>query len=305
MTFILMIAIFFSFSTHVFASKIPYYQDTEYEDILVSSAGEYVIQFKDDKEVFLESVGRLDIDLSNEAEYCSALDNPYITDNVKKELTRQHLIFDKRKDVKRKVVIFSPFLITNHNGGKSPSITYYTYNGVSMKSERVYSYSVTSQYTTIYSGSSTSSNATLLYNLGVTALGLPNSTFLTILSSGLSVLSAFTSVWGSSFITGETQDYLQISVEYDDIKQWTYASFSGEWLLGLASQQSILTRIYSRQYYWNSTTRTGHTVDTTNTNITTIQSSHFSSPWAYAYQHQFSPVSEWTQWCVGNKTVLF
>ena len=174
-----------------------------------------------------------------------------------------------------------------------------------MKSERTYTYSVSTPYKDIYSGSSTSSSASTLYNLALTALGLTSSTYLTILSSGLSVLSAFTSQWGNSFITGSYKDYLQISVTYDDVKQWTYALSGGSWALGLATEKTTVTEIASTQYYWNSSASTGHKVDTCKSTNYTFQSSHYSSPWAYAYQNQFSPVSEWSKWCVGGKTFLF
>jgi len=302
LSIVLALGMVLSMTTIVTAENNHSLKPTEYEGIFVSEEEEYFLKIISDDIVFYQQVGKMDIDYSNSEEYNSALNDERLSLEIKDELKHQYSFYKETMNQGHFSTIFSPSLLDNPN---RLSTTYYTYNGTQMKSERVYSYSVDTGLNTIYLGSSSSSSASVLYNLILIALGLSPNTTVALLAGGVSVLSAFLNEFGSNQITGHYSDYVQVAVTYDDIKQWTYAYFSSEWTLCLGTQKTTLTKIETRQYYFNANTNTGHTTNTTRTTSQVKQSEHFTSPWAYAYQHILSPATEWTEWNVGSKYFYF
>ena len=119
------------------------------------------------------------------------------------------------------------------------------------------------------------------------------------------LFQAFLDMFGSTWATGEYQDYCEVRLIYNHSDQYTYRKIGDEWYLGLCSQKVTVTNIASEQYYYNAAASSGKTL-TRNRNVNVIQKSpHYDSPWATAYQWCFDPKTEWIKWKIGSVTFSF
>ena len=88
----------------------------------------------------------------------------------------------------------------------------------------------------------------------------------------------------------------------------TYAKYGSGWNLGLYTQSITIKSSRTLQYYYDASIRNGREYETP---LRTINeghmSAHYSSPWAVAYQYQFStvPYEEKLSWKVKTRTFMF
>jgi uncharacterized protein DUF5022 len=272
---------------------------TNFEEISQLSDGSYVVSEEPDMYYY---TGRLDIDLQSEKSVKNALANPDLTQEIKDEIIyKQNLAKETGEELQ--CTVFSPELLPE-GVTKSVQSTYYTYKGARMRSDFVYTSGVSTGWRYLKNGSGSSQTADGIVNLLLLA-GSKNSV-LSFLSAGKTVLDFFISQWGSSYITGHRNDYLQMRLIYNDAKQWTYREYapsSNDWRLGLCTQRVTVTKVGTEQYYFNGSSGRTTTRDTSTS--FTFKSTHYDSPWATAYQWVSSPLTEWVSWKCAGKTFLF
>ena len=129
--------------------------------------------------------------------------------------------------------------------------SYCTYNGALMRSDIVVYTGLGTQTFSIVRGTGTKDITKTIVNTSVTLVGAT-----TKLASVafLQMVISFISLYGSSYVTGSTSDFAEAHVTYNCSDQWTYRQVGNEWYLGLCSQKAVITKMYQRQYYYNSTT---------------------------------------------------
>ena len=124
----------------------------------------------------------------------------------------------------------------------------------------------------------------------------------------ISLLQAFKNHFNNTVLTGVTKDFAQIKLVFDCIDQYTYAKYGSGWNLGLYTQSITIKSSRTLQYYYDASIRNGREYETP---LRTINeghmSAHYSSPWAVAYQYQFStvPYEEKLSWKVKTRTFMF
>lgn len=274
---------------------------TQYEGINRSQDGCYALEINTTKGKEYVPVGKLDIDLTNVAEVDSIISNEKIEEEVKKSILDLHQEILNENISCEKVTLFSSQLLQSSAPGTRS--TYYTYQGAQMKSDRLVSTGLNTKYKTVKNGTGTKNVANGISQVILTVLS--SNKYINFFSNGINLLQAFNDVFGTTWATGSTSDYLQVRLIYDDIKQWTYRKMGNEWRLGLCTQKSTVTNIASEQYYFNSAKNAGKTL-ARNRNVSVVHKSpHFDSPWATAYQWVTSPLTEWVSWKCGSVTFSF
>lgn len=268
-----------------------------------SEDGYYAEEINIDGDDVWLPVGRLDIDLLDLDALEDTLRKNDIPVEVRTELLSASKIAMVRGSKSAKASFFSPDLVVNTNSSGSTTTTYYTYSGHKMKSVRVYYSGISTGWEYISTGVKTKDIADDIASFILSAVGI-NFKTISIIATGITLFQAFLNDHGS-IAGGHRDDYLQIRLIYDDIKQWTYAQNGDEWILGLCTEQVTVTKVGSEQYYYNTLSGTGHTT-TTDRAVNVVQKSeHFDSPWATAWQWLSTPLTEWIYWKVGSKTFYF
>ena len=243
----------------------------------------------DDNNEILDRVGRVDLDLSNRNEIEDFLTNSEVEKEVKDYIrTLEKRILDGEIEGCY-VTVFSPELIY-HKGNASPksSITdYYTYNGMEMKRERVYTYNISTGYHFVSYGTSTLSIANAISQFFFYVASSLSKVF----NIGTTLLDLFETAAGGTVAYASSNDYSQVNLKYDGVNQWVYGKLDGtNWYLGYYAQKITLNQvIIEQQFVVNGvgTTKTSYK----SSNIVCKPSS-FDSPWAKAYLNLGNPVDE-------------
>lgn len=271
---------------------------TQFEDIQQLSDGRYIVA---DSDTSFYQTGRLDVNLQSSESVSNAIANPNLSQEVKNEIMSKHeLAVQTGQELV--CTVFSPELLTN-KVARDLSI-YSTYNGMRMRSDYIYTYGVSTGWEYLSTGSSTSNLADSIVNFLLLAGSA--SKVVNFVSAGKTVLDFFVDVFGTSYITGHRNDYLQMRLIYDDVKQWTYREYAygtEDWRLGLCTQKVTITQVGVEQYYYNGSS--GQT-ETSDVSVNTVFSSeHFDIPNPIAYQWISSPLTEWVEWQCAGKTFFF
>lgn len=288
--------------TDSFSTK-EYTCATEFENIKASTDGCYALEVDTAEGTAEIPLGRLDVDLMVPAQYQSAMNRSDITDDIKTALKNKRIIALENECVSMPITIFSQTLLPANRNGKNNS-TYFTYDGVPMRSDFVYSTGLNTGWRVVASGNNSDTVASTLTNIGLVAIGFIN-TPLAFLSGGISVLQAFTDAYGDEWISRNTQDFVQVRLIYNCIDQWTYAKVGNTDYLGLCTQKVTITKIGSEQYYYNTQYNQGKTFDTERIVNTVVKSEHFDSPWATAWQWVGNTATEYVAWTACGKTYYF
>lgn len=281
-----------------------YVQETNFDGIMESADGYYALKISASsapKSIDYLPVGRVDIDLLDADEVDLVLENDKIPPEIKAEIERKQKQAVSSGTESARVTFFSSELLENTSANNS---IYYTYNGHEMRSDRLYTYRSNTGWEYIKQGTTTRIVAASLFNIGLGFLGI-KLVPVSILSSGLAVITAFTSVFGNNWIGGHAEDFLQMRLQFDDVKQWTYGNAGDGWRLGLCTENVVLTKIGVEQYYYNKESRIGRSQTSDNYVNVNVKSPHYDSPWATAWQYMLSPEEEWINWKVAESVFSF
>ncbi|MDR1821036.1 MAG: hypothetical protein LBQ91_01225 [Oscillospiraceae bacterium] len=316
-------------------SQKSYSRQTAYKGIRSSTDGYYAMEVDVSSGTDTVPVGRLDIDLCDTAAVNAALLRSDISDNVKAAIYEKHLKALENGDESVTASLFSSDLLYSgsSNAAQLPTgsasftvdsllavkgsaitaaplstttITYYTYNGSQMKSEKLYTNGISTGWEYIQRGATSGTTAGNIFSVIVNAVGVTTTAPIPFVSAAISLLQTALNQLSASSITGHGNDYVQARVMYNDVQQWTYLNAGGStWWIGLYSQQVTVTRVSSEQYYYNAVAG-GRIASTDRTNLNIVKkTAHFDSPWAYAYQWANNYVTETVQCKIGSKTLYF
>ena len=245
-------------------SSKRYLYNTEVETIKQSADGFYAMVSATDDGMINIPVGRVDIDLSDSEQVLSALSNTNISEPVKDELRRLHELALKSDCETPVASLFSPQLLNYNSRGPIEQV-YGEYNGFQIMEEIMTTTTITTpSHVTALKGPSLLEWCLESDTLGIVVSGLgfvPGK--IGLLAGGVSIAQAFFNRFGEIPITGSTSDYLEISVTYSKIEQWTWVNCDGDWSLGLFTQKATINKIEHRTYLFDSNTRVGHLLDET------------------------------------------
>ncbi|MDR0813516.1 MAG: hypothetical protein LBO63_05910 [Oscillospiraceae bacterium] len=318
-----------------FYSQKSYSRPTGYDGIRASADGYYAMEYDVTGGKETVPVGRLDIDLCDTDAVSAAMERTDISAQAKAAIFARHeqalangvesltttlfssdLLYDDgalaaQLSAGSNSLIADGLLAYKSAGAfiatplSTVSTTYYTYNGSSMKSEKMYTNGLNTGWQYVQRGATTGTTAGNIFSAIITIGGATIKTVpIPYLAAAISLLQSAINQIAANTISGHTSDFLQVRIIYNDVQQWTYLNAGGEWLLGLASQQVTVTQNSSEQYYYNAAAG-GRTFTSNRTVNVVTKTDHFDSPWAYAYQYAYNPRSEGITAKVGSKTLYF
>lgn len=286
--------------------------DTQFDGIKKSVSGQYVMVAEEQPDQEGVPVGRLDVDLIDADQYEAVLASENISDAVKESLRQKRESAVSRGDDHLLVTIFSPWLI-KESGRSTRAIptgrTNYTWNGHSFLIEKVYYRGIESDIAKISEGSGTKELASGLTSMALIGIGVVAPVHVALVASGLSLLQAFYQITGINSVYGSTQDTLHICLTYDLAEQWTWADIDGEWYLGLYTEKATVTSLWTKQFYFDTSTNTGRSEKNDTAVNKVVKGDHFSDDWQSqcqtAWNNRLSGLNEQTQWTIGGKTFSF
>jgi hypothetical protein len=273
-------------------------QISEHAGVVQNSNGDYFLNVNGQN----VSVGRLDVSLLDDEAVNAVLASASLSEEVKNEIREKTQL---AKETNQDIVstIFSADLISPR---LRSGVTYGTYQGHNMKTDRVDTQGVGTGFQEISQGSNTKNVANGIVNLILTGVGLSNVP-VSLVAAGKTLLDFFIDAVGSQFVAGSTTDKLQVKLFYDVSNQWTYGEYSngsGDWRLGLYTQEVKLKTVGVYQYYY--TAAYGGKENTTNKSVSaTIRSPHFNDQYQTAWLNVNTPYSESISWKIGSKTFIF
>lgn len=255
-----------------------------------------------DDENNIVPVGRLDVDLSDS----KAVEELLLMDNVSAEIKEYLLrVSEMAKNnpgsENLTATIFSQTLLPKSRS--SETSTYKTYNGISMRSDRVIITNGNSG-TKRFSGSTALTMANAVQDIVLIVAGQ----FAKTIGFGSSLLDIFEAANGN-VAHSATGDYVEIGLTYDCTTQWTYGNYDGEnWYLGYVSQKVTVKKVDVEEYFEVEVSPNVYNGKTHNFSFTanqTVKSSAFDSPWEKAYYNMTSPIDEYVSFKIYNKTFYF
>lgn len=317
---VLCLATLFTLCTGSFAASVPQggvlamddLSATECDTIYTTADGTYAMDVcTDDGEEYIP-VGRLDISLADAESVQAALNHPGIAPEMKTHIQKRYDEAQQSGNTDAVLTVFSQELLP-----RTRTTEYITYKGIPMRTDVIKETNLSTPTQRVASGFLTSSAAKSVRDVALSALGLTNSqkkllAFVPKLSGSISLFLAFVEAGNSSYVTGSREDFLEASMRYNNTVQWTYASVGGVWTMCAVTQCAEILELYSKQYYYNTTTYSGeeHITDRdlvdpkTNTGYL-LKTPGYSAPYAKAYQCLNNPVEEWMSWTVYNTTFYF
>lgn len=272
---------------------------TEFSNIYLTPSDDYVMRCNANSFI---SVGRLDINLLNDTEYQQALQNPDIPIEVKEALSekRELAIEDKHPS---NVSFFSPDLVDNSNTATANSEEIYEdYDGHQMKSVLLSTAGCSSKYQTVEDGKDAYRAAKSITDI-VFTMSEDAQEIIPIVGKGMSLFDAFMDLFGDAVIYGNSGDYVQVRVEYDETDQWTYGKIGSTWTLGLMTHEAIITEIDVFQHFYDSNAnryQNKHEYPDGGR----IASPHFDDPWETAWKAVGYVENEIITFSMYNKTWL-
>jgi len=270
-----------------------YTLSTEFESIMKSADGDYAMKI--DSTGSLVPVGRLDILLDDEDAVNEVLEMEDISDEVKEYLLRlSEKVTSEPENAGAVATLFSQDLIP-----KTRATVYYTYKGMSMKSDQVYVYNISSGYQFKKTGTAALTAAQAVYEVGMYVGGF----FCDAIGLGGTLISIFEALAGGNVYTANASDFTQMELKYDGVSQWTYGQIGSDWYVGYASQK--VTVNYIDRYQQFVVGGVGKQYHSYQYPYKTIKSTDFDLPWDTAYYHLYSPIAEWVSYKVNGTTWYF
>ena len=188
-------------------------------------------------------------------------------------------------------------------GAVSPNETIeITYQGHPMRSDKTFYYNLSTGWGYAVHGTASRSRANAITNLILSAVSTVSTP---IVSTGITLFQAFVDLYGSTPLTGHTDDYLQVKLEYNKVEQYTYGKMSANdsWRLGLHSQSVTVKKIFVEEYFC--TNGVGHTLNKSYSKNLNKVTQHYDSPWATAWSSINNPMVETVSWKVYGTYVSF
>ena len=292
-----------SMSVPVFASSNStnnlqnfYSTPTEFSGIMVSPSGEYAI--KSEHAIGYLPVGRLDVNLDNAKSINKLLNEDGISPEVKDYILSLSQQIPKSNGHQMIATVFSPGLVSENS--TNPCI-YMNYKGMEMKTEQVHLRNISTGYQFVVKGKAAKAAANAVYEIAILIGGIKN----VGVSLGSTLLSIFEDAANATVYTSSADDFTQLELTYDDVKQWTYGKYDGvDWYLGYCSEKVIVNHVHEfQQFVTNGVGTQEHTYQSPTDNIR--KSSHFDDPWETAYYNLFNPVDEWVTYEIKGTTWRF
>lgn len=294
-----------------------YNHATCFSNIKMSEEGHYAICIEVGDKTIYQPAKRFDIQVSDRNSVNLVVNNEDIPEEIRSEIEERYQKAISQNNYELEMVLFTaasaavPYEASEESAISESAISeseYYTYNGRNMRSDRLYTYNMSTGTAYIDKGHATKETAEALFNLNLCIASMLPMPKISLVASGVSLLTAYRNLGYSQYIVGDNEDYIWIRIIYDDVLQWTYGEMSpDEWLLGLETQKVSIRDILSEEYYFNSSLRRGQAAQFQQSNIKDfeLETENFSSPWEKAYYGVFAPTIE-TVWAkVGYKTIDF
>lgn len=241
-------------------------------------------------------VGRLDIPLSNEKTVIECLSNVELADETKEYIIGLYSKYKESDDNSSMVVtVFSPDLLPKT---RTTITEYYTYNGMRMKTEAVHLSSISTPYRLDEQGSHVLNLSNSISSILVSVAGY----FSTSVGLGGSLLSFFEALAGDvEYATAN--DFVQLRIVYDDVKQYTYGERYDGWYLGCITEHVHIATVEEFQHFLvNDVGTSKRTYQYPKANI---KSPDYSNPWAKAYANLLNPEAQYVSYTIRGNTWYF
>ncbi|MDR2487625.1 MAG: hypothetical protein LBD12_06620 [Clostridiales Family XIII bacterium] len=290
---------------------VLYLLPTDIKGLKLSLDGQYAMEMDTPEGKRLFPVERVDGAVKDASSMQSLLDDASLPTEVREKVQSRYEQALQIGNMDAKVSVLLPTQerrsVTNGMSMRATQTsTPYTYNGVKMKSVRTYWTGIGTPTFQVKKGAGTWATANLIYNVLLTGASVA-SPAVSFYASGISLWQAFKNHYNVTTVTGSTRDLLEVYLLFDCIDQHTYAQYGSSWNLGLYSQKITIIYEWQRQYYYNDNSGKGKDFQDDRWVSVPHQSKHYDSPWATAYQYQFStvPYEEKLSWKVHEKIFSF
>lgn len=280
------------------------YTSTLHDGVLRTSDGEYILEVGSGVEKEYYPAGRMDIDFSDPQSVSMALNDVRIAEEMKGYISSEYEKAVRTGNMQATMTVYSQELLP---ATRTSETTYRTYNGVEMRTDRIYYQNLMTRTETLVRGINTEQVAANTTGITLSVLGLCQIPYISAVAGGLSLLQAFISAAAGNvnYVTGSSSDFVEYQMTYDTTTQWTYARIGTDWQLGLVSQSAEIIGLETVTYFYNPNTHSGKSNRTITEAGTVIRSQNFHSPWAAAYQNMNSPVEEWVGYYSNGVVVYF
>ena len=280
--------------------KSSYTNTSEVDNIKMTEDGDYALEICENTESVYIPVGRMDIDILDDDEFNSAMQNTLLSDHIKHSLTvHREMLLNSGKE-SYSATVFSPELLTQ---ARSIVIDYPEYKGHRMRNEVISYSSLEKTYTA--NGTKSKDIADTLSTIFLTGTSFSSVPAISLCSAGLSLFGYFLSVYENSFPVGGTSDFVTVTVKYDKIDQFTCTDVLGEWMVGLTSQYVKVRDINTHQYYYDANTNKGRSLDHKESPNFEAETPNYEEPLAFAFQHMNDGVTEYITLEIGSKKFVF
>ena len=253
----------------------------DYEGFAVAPDGTYAMEVLTDFGIEHVPVGKLVVDLTDEASVEYALGRDDLSIYIKEDIIRLREQVIEHSTEELKMTVFSQSLIYNENvlGAR----TTLTYNGVPMRTDSILILNTETPYHLIVRGNAAANTARNTFSMVVTAAGMI-SNIVALVDGGISLLQGFANVTNSQLqtITSNTESHSQVRLQYGITIRITGRIGPGNQLvLGLTTRLVTVTRVNTRTHLVviNRGT-TGTTSRVLNQAFHTV---NFHNPWTQAF----------------------
>ena len=270
-----------------------YKLETEFSSIVKSDDGDYAM-ISESKATPIP-VGRIDVLLDDENAIREVLEMDNVSEEVKEYLlTLSEKALNEPENAGLVATLFSQDLLP-----KTRATVYHTYNGMSMKSDQVYVYNISSGFQFKKTGTTALTTAKVVYEVGLYAAGV----FSNAVALGGTLISIFEAAAGGNVYSASASDFTQIEIKYDGVSQWTYGQIGNDWYLGYCSQKVTVNQITMYQQFV--VNGVGTQKYSYKYPYTTVKSANFDSPWSTAYSWLYNPIADWVSYKINGTTWYF
>lgn len=264
------------------------FDSSEFEGVVEDQYGTYALTYED---VYLP-VGRFDVSLTDEAAVNQLLAWDDLYQEVKDDIRNASQAAIEAGNLDATVTIFSPTFIESSTGlARDVHTVYGKYQNTPMQSIQLHYTGLSSGNHRVSSGAATVAYTKALVNLVISGLGIAND-YISLFSMGKSAYEAVLDYYNAVNITASKNDFVEVAINYDCIRQWTYAMLGDQKYLGLVSQKSTLNHFRMDIYFYNAEQMTGKSYTKETSPNKTYRSAHFSDPWETAYRHYGGAIDE-------------
>ena len=253
-----------------------YFIATRFDNIYQTEKGVYAVLYEDGS---YEPVERFDIDLADPRSVMRVIEEAKMPKEEADYLRGLSLeVISGVRRVEEAVYFASRSMVT----------TYTIYNGLRVKNDLLYTYSNEFGYQYVVQGAMAKAIASAAVEIAITIGSLVSPT----VAFGASLLTLFEQVAGCNVTVVSSDDFVQVDMNYHDIKQWSYGQMDGvNWYLGYCSERVTINRIMWRQHFM--VNGYGTTEQSNLYPFETRESSNFTTPALVVYYHMTNPVDEW------------